>query len=89
MPRRKYRSQAGIIYDILKILSSEGPLPPTRIATYANLPYDRLKVIINSLEEKGFIERTEDGYVITEEGYKALRVLEESLVLLKTLGFRL
>lgn len=89
MPRHKYRSQAGIIYDILKILSNEGPLPPTRIATYANLPYDRLKVIINSLEEKGLIEKIEGGYVITEEGYKALRVLEESLVLLKTLGFRL
>ncbi len=88
MPK-KYRSRAGIIYDVLMIVLAEGPLPPTRIATYANLPYDRLRVIIDSLEEKGLIERTEKGYVVTEEGRRALKVLEESVILLKSLGFRL
>jgi len=87
--RRRYRSQAGIILDILEVLHEHGPLPASRIATYANLPYDRLKVIIESMEEKGLVERTPEGhYTITPKGEEALATLRRSRKLLESLGFR-
>ncbi len=90
MVRRKYRSQAGIVHDILKVLSEHGPLPATRIATYANLPYDRLRVILASLESNGLIERTDKGYyTITSKGLEALATLHHTLKLLENLGFKL
>ncbi len=87
--RRKYRSQAGIILAILSVLAEEGPMPPTRIATHANLPYDRLKAILASLEERGLVERVEEGYAITDKGFEALRVLREAHSFLSSLGFKL
>ncbi len=89
MVRRKYRSQAGIVHDILEVLQREGAMPATRIATYANLPYDRLKLILLSLEESGLVVKTEDGYDITEKGLEALNTLRRSRKLLESLGFRL
>jgi len=87
--RRKYRSQAGIVHDILEVLHEEGAMPATRIATYANLPYDRLKIILSSLEESGLIAKEEGGYVITEKGIEALTILRKSRKLLESLGFKL
>ncbi len=89
MTRRKYRSLAGIILDILETLNTHGPMPATRIATYANLPYDRLKPILETLEEKHYVEKTEDGYTITDEGRKALAKLREAANLLRMLGYKL
>ncbi len=89
MVRKKYRSQAGIVHDVLDTLQREGVLPATRIATYANLPYDRLKVILSSLEANGLVVKTEDGYKITAKGVEALNILKRSRKLLESLGFRL
>ena len=90
MVRRKYRSQAGIIHDVLEALQRYGPLPPTRIATYANLPYDRLRVILASLEANGLVERGKDGaYTITRRGVEALESLRRARRLLESLGFKL
>ncbi len=89
MTRKKYRSQAGIILSILEILVREGPIPPTRLATYANLPYDRLKIILASMEDKGLIKRVDEGYIITDQGYEALSVLRKAHSYLEYLGFRL
>ncbi len=38
MVRRKYRSQAGIVLDILDAVSREGPLPATRLTLHTNVP---------------------------------------------------
>lgn len=54
MPRR--RSRIEIVMDILEALEEEGPMPPTRLATHANMPYDRLAPLLAELEEKGVIE---------------------------------
>ena len=87
--RRKYRSAAGIVYDILKTLEELGPMPPTRLATYANLPYDRLRLFLDSLKAKGYVEETDDGVKITEEGRRALEKLKEAKKLMEYLGFKL
>jgi len=90
MVRRKYRSQAGIVLDILEALAAEGPMPATRLTYYANLPYDRLKIILESLVEEGLVERDENRYYrITEKGLEALKTLRETRKLLESMGFRL
>ncbi len=87
--RRKYRSAAGIIYDILRTLDEKGPLPPTKLATFTNLPYDRLRIFLNSLKEKGYVRECEEGVEITEEGKVALEKLKEAKRLMEFLGFKL
>ena len=87
--RRKYRSAAGIIYDVLRVLDEKGPLPPTRLATFTNLPYDRLRIFLESLKEKGYIEEDEEGIEVTESGREALKKLEEAKKLMEFLGFKL
>ncbi len=89
MVRRKYRSQTGILHDILEVLQREGSMPAKRIATYANLPYNRLKLILLSLEESGLVVKNEEGYDITEKGLEAPNTLRRSRKLLESLGFRL
>lgn len=87
--RRRYRSQAGIVHDILDALHREGPLPATRIAMQANLPYDRLKAMLSQLEADGLVARTEHGYKITPKGLQVLNTLKRCRSLLESLGFRL
>lgn len=90
MPRKKYRSQAGIVHDILESLQRHGPLPATRLATYANLPYDRLRIILASLEANGLVEKGEDGrYFLTPRGLEALEALRRTRRIIEGLGFRL
>jgi predicted transcriptional regulator len=90
--RKKHRSQAGIIYDVLRTIRELGETPPTRIMYGANLPYDRTKEIVSKLVKKGLIKEVEyDGrkyYVLTEEGVKALNELEKTKNLLEKLGLR-
>ena len=90
MVRRKYRSQAGIVLDILEALEAEGPMPATRLTYYANIPYDRLRIILEGLVTEGLVERDDDRYYrITGKGVEALRVLRETRRLLESMGFKL
>ncbi len=92
--RRKYRSQTGIILDILEALEQQS-LPATRLATKTNLPYDRLQVTINKLYEQGLVDKVSikgeraTYYTITREGYKALEKLRETKRLLEAMGYKL
>jgi predicted transcriptional regulator len=43
-----------IIVDILERISEE-PVTPTRLATTANLPYDRLQPILEELAARGIV----------------------------------
>ncbi|WFO74762.1 DUF4364 family protein [Desulfurococcaceae archaeon MEX13E-LK6-19] len=93
MPKKKtYRSQAGIVYDILKALRDEGELTATRISCYARLPYDRLKPILIKLLEKNLIEEVnvddKTYYRITSRGLETLEELEKTKKLLEALGLR-
>ncbi len=82
--RRKYRSTAGIILDVLRC--SEECENVSCIATCANLPYDRAKEFVTKLIEKGYL--TED-LRMTSEGRKAYEKLLEMRKLIESLGFKL
>ena len=84
MPRR---SKLAIIAKVLSIVVSE-PVNPTRLATMANMPYDRLKRLLRELEEKGLIvvvegergklvEATPKGVKLFHELERLRRVLED------------
>ena len=89
MTRKKYRSQAGIILDILDALERNGPLNITRLMYYANLPYGRLRETLSRLLEQGLIvECDESKYCLTQEGKKALQKLREVRGLLESLGYK-
>ena len=89
MTRRKYRSQAGIILDILEALARESPQPATRLMYTANLPYNRLRETLLRLVDEGLVEETEGRhYRITEKGREALRVLRDARRVLETLGYK-
>jgi len=87
--RRKYRSQAGIILDILETLAREGPQPATRLMYTANVPYSRLREALLRLLDEGLVEETGDRrYSITERGREALAVLRDARRVLESLGYR-
>ncbi len=86
------RSRVDIVIDVLSALAAEGPVPPTRLATAANLSYDRLQGILENLEAKGLVRVIEHGEgrarlaEITPEGRKALAELRRVRRLLRDLG---
>jgi len=88
----RYRSQAGIVYDILNTIAEEGPISPTRIMYGALLPYDRLKNMLEHLEEQGLAKKTfEDDrvfYDLTPKGAKVLEELRRVRRLLHSIGIR-
>ncbi len=90
MPRRRYRSRLSVLVEILRVLKQVGPMPATRLCEYVNMPYDRLKLIIVSLEKNMIISARDTGksrvYYITEKGLKELDKLEKALDILVKLG---
>lgn len=89
MPKR---SRIDIVVDVLSALEAEGPMTPTRLATAANLPYDRLQSILGALESRGLVRVESQGggrsrvAVITPEGRRALAELRRVRRLLRDLG---
>jgi len=88
----RYRSRAGIIYDVLRTLRDHGPLPATRVMYGANLPYDRLRSILEVLKSKGYIEEVREGdktlYKLTKKGFDALSHLEKVKRMFDELGLK-
>jgi len=80
----KRRSRLEIIYTILKVLSSRGPMKKTRIIQYANL---NTKIFDNhvtsTLLDRGFLSFDEKKrlYSISGKGIRLLRILEALNVL--------
>lgn len=83
------RSRIEIIADILEAVDG-APQNPTRLATVANLPYDRLQPILEDLEARGMIrvtpapdgkgrivELTERGRVLLSEIRRLRKILED------------
>ena len=90
MTRKKYRSQAGIILDILEALERNGPLNVTRLMYHANLPYNRLRETLAKLLEQGLVVECEEArYRLTQKGREALQKLREVRGLLESLGYKL
>lgn len=86
------RSRIEIIYDILDALSEE-PTTPTRLATLANMPYDRLQPMLEELESKGLVSLEHDRgnprarvVVITAKGRLLLDELRRVRKVLRDFG---
>lgn len=87
--RKRYRSIAGIIYDVLHCIEN-GADTVTSVSTCANLPYDRAKGIIERLIEKGFIEKSSSNRLyLTDKGKAVEKKLRELKDLMEALGFKL
>ncbi len=90
--KAKYRSQAGIVYDILQAIASEGKAPATRIMYAARLPYDRLRQMLDHLESVGLVREVADEdrtyYTLTSKGMETLQELRRTKRLLEQLGLR-
>ncbi|ABL87211.1 conserved hypothetical protein [Pyrobaculum islandicum DSM 4184] len=82
---RKRRTRLEIIADILEILST-GCRPPTRLATEANLAYDRMAKIVEALVKKGLVKEDYGVFCITQEGYRLLETYRQWRCFLDTLG---
>jgi len=91
--RRKYRSQAAIIRDILKVIWEKGKVKPSRLACYANLPYDRLQKYLEILESKGCVRKEvsngDQWYILTETGFRILKELNRLQKIFESLGLKL
>ena len=89
------RSRIEIVADILEALDGE-VLTPTRLATAANLPYDRLQPILDELIERGLVARRRvesnpraNELVLTERGREVLRELRRLKSVLRDFGLDL
>ncbi|MEB3851004.1 MAG: hypothetical protein LRS49_00280 [Desulfurococcales archaeon] len=84
------RSRVDIVVDVLSALADRGPMPPTRLATASNLPYDRLRPILEALEARGLVRLSSMGgrrlVELTPEGLRALEELRRVSGLLRDLG---
>jgi predicted transcriptional regulator len=87
---RPRRSRIEIIRDILAVLEERGPQPLSRLGTYANLPYDRLRRIVEELGERGLVRisrgPTSLMVEITPLGVELLEELRRLERLLRDLG---
>jgi predicted transcriptional regulator len=75
MPRKR-RSRLEIVAGILQTLSA-GYKPPTRVATEANLDYDRMIKIVETLMERGVVKEDGGLLCITPEGLKLLNAYRQ------------
>lgn len=62
---------------VLALLKRIDPTPPKEIAAYLDLSRSAVHGRLGSAERWGWATKTEGGYIITEEGAKALRALGE------------
>ncbi len=85
----KKRSKLEIIFDVIEILARE-PINPTKLSMLVNMPYDRLKRLLDELVDKGIIRYEEQGrskiYILTSQGYKLSEELKKIKRILKDYG---
>jgi predicted transcriptional regulator len=91
--RKQRRSRAEIVLEILEVLSSYEGISPTRLATAANLPYDRLQPILRMLVERGLVAMSRNSrstvLSLTPKGFKVLRELRRVMRILLDFGLDL
>jgi predicted transcriptional regulator len=84
MPQKR-RSRLEKVADILQTLSA-GCKPPTRVATEANLAYNRMVKIVETLMERGVVKEDGGLLCITPEGLKLLNAYRQWRGFLDALG---
>jgi len=92
LPRR-YRSRVGILLSILETIHREEYATITEIVVKANIPHDRLKIILDRLLREEYVELIEERdrkyYTLTPSGYKLMRELQKIKRLMDELGLSL
>lgn len=56
MPRRERWTILGEVLDALQAEAASGRVRPTRVASAANLPFDRLQQYLTELQAAGLLE---------------------------------
>lgn len=84
--RRKYRSQAAIVADMLEAISRNPGIAPTRLGQEVNVPYSRLTQYLKILEKKNLVTVGEYGLYITENGLRFLSEVKRLKKLFSSLG---
>lgn len=93
MSRAKKRSRLQIIIEVLEVLSQHSELHATELSLMVRLSYDRLKNILEDLNEKGLLllKRSENEHKsliikLTPEGNGLLEELKRLKKLLEDYG---
>lgn len=87
---KRRRSRLGQVADVLEAIESHEGAPATRLASYANMAYDRLSSLLEVLEERGLVERLPGGgYRLTGRGRELLRELRRLRRVLDDFGLEL
>ena len=81
------RSKIDIIYDILKTVQDEEPIPPTKLLYKTNLSHGRMKTYLEELKEKKFVEFGKGKYTLLEEGHKFLQHYQQLKRFVDAFGF--
>ena len=88
--RRKYRSQAAIVVDILESISANPGIVPTRLGQEINVPYSRLAEYLVLLKDKGLIcESEKNKLYLTDKGFKYLIEMRRLRKIFSSLGLML
>ncbi|MDK2384046.1 MAG: winged helix-turn-helix domain-containing protein [Candidatus Korarchaeota archaeon] len=88
--RRKYRSQAAIVMDVLEAISAKPGIAPTRLSQEVNVPYSRLTEYLRLLMEKGLVYEEEKGELhLSEKGFKYLIEMRRFRKIFSSLGLML
>ena len=71
------RAKVHIFIDILRLINRKGMAKPTHILYGANLSHIRLKKYLDSLQEMGFVEKTNEReqvyFRVTQKGYDFIK----------------
>ncbi len=87
------RSHLEIVHDIMAAMRDKKvPIVPTHLLYKSNLSHDRLKIYLDELKVKGFLEETQDKhgkkrYQLTEAGYKFLEHFKQLREFTESFGF--
>ncbi len=73
MKRSRGKLDLYVVYRLLKILATEGPLSRTALATNAKLNYQRAMRYISQLAEAGLVTWQGDKIGLTREGLETLK----------------
>ena len=80
------RSRIALLADALETIARHEGEPATRLATEANMAYDRMRRLLDTLEQRGLVERSGRGYRLTSRGRELLHELRRLRRLLEDLG---
>lgn len=89
MPRRERWSVLGAILDALETGGTPGANGPvlTRVATRANLPYDRLVIYLEQMATAGLVTDSKKPQ-LTDKGREFLRHYRQWSEMLERFGLR-